>query len=41
LDDRAVFPNCGHWAMQERQADFERVVLEFLTRETDSQEEIR
>jgi 4,5:9,10-diseco-3-hydroxy-5,9,17-trioxoandrosta-1(10),2-diene-4-oate hydrolase len=27
-----VFPNCGHWAMQERQSDFERVVLEFLTR---------
>jgi 4,5:9,10-diseco-3-hydroxy-5,9,17-trioxoandrosta-1(10),2-diene-4-oate hydrolase len=27
-----VFPNCGHWAMQERKADFERVVLEFLTR---------
>jgi len=36
-----VFPNCGHWAMQERQTDFERVVLEFLTRATDSQEEIR
>lgn len=27
-----VFPNCGHWAMQERQRDFERVVMEFLTR---------
>jgi len=27
-----VFPNCGHWAMQEKQAEFERVVLEFLTR---------
>ncbi|MFC9978423.1 alpha/beta fold hydrolase [Gordonia sp. NPDC127522] len=27
-----VFPNCGHWAMQERQDEFERLVLEFLTR---------
>ncbi|WP_219418199.1 alpha/beta fold hydrolase [Pseudonocardia nigra] len=27
-----VFPKCGHWAMQERKDDFERVVLEFLTR---------
>ena len=27
-----VFPNCGHWAMQEKQDEFERVVLEFLTR---------
>ncbi|WP_258341389.1 alpha/beta fold hydrolase [Saccharopolyspora gregorii] len=33
-----VFPNCGHWAMQERQNDFERVVLEFLTRD-DRQED--
>lgn len=33
-----VFPNCGHWAMQERQNDFERVVLDFLTRD-DQQEE--
>lgn len=27
-----VFPECGHWSMIERKADFERVVLEFLTR---------
>ncbi|GAA1850675.1 alpha/beta fold hydrolase [Pseudonocardia ailaonensis] len=27
-----VFPRCGHWAMIERKADFERVVLDFLTR---------
>jgi pimeloyl-ACP methyl ester carboxylesterase len=27
-----VFPDCGHWAMLERTAEFERVVLEFLTR---------
>lgn len=29
-----VFPNCGHWAMQEKQMDFERLVLDFLTRPT-------
>lgn len=29
-----VFPNCGHWAMQEKQTEFERLVLEFLTRPT-------
>lgn len=33
-----VFPNCGHWAMQERQNDFECVVLDFLTRD-DHQED--
>ena len=27
-----VFPDCGHWAMIERKDEFERVVLEFLTR---------
>lgn len=27
-----VFPDCGHWAMIERQAEFERVALEFLGR---------
>jgi 4,5:9,10-diseco-3-hydroxy-5,9,17-trioxoandrosta-1(10),2-diene-4-oate hydrolase len=27
-----VFPRCGHWAQVERKADFERVVLEFLSR---------
>jgi pimeloyl-ACP methyl ester carboxylesterase len=27
-----VFGPCGHWPMVERKADFERVVLEFLTR---------
>lgn len=27
-----VFPNCGHWAMQEKQVEFERVVLEFVGR---------
>jgi pimeloyl-ACP methyl ester carboxylesterase len=27
-----VFPHCGHWAMIERKEEFERVVLEFLTR---------
>ena len=27
-----VFPDCGHWAMIERKAEFERVVLEFLRR---------
>ena len=27
-----VFPDCGHWAMIERRAEFERVVLEFLQR---------
>ena len=28
-----VFPNCGHWAMIERKADFESVVLAFLRRD--------
>lgn len=27
-----VFPDCGHWAMIERRAEFERVVMEFLRR---------
>jgi 4,5:9,10-diseco-3-hydroxy-5,9,17-trioxoandrosta-1(10),2-diene-4-oate hydrolase len=27
-----VFANCGHWAMIERAEEFDRVVLEFLTR---------
>lgn len=27
-----VFPNCGHWAMQECKQDFESVVLDFLAR---------
>lgn len=27
-----VFANCGHWAQIEQKADFERVVIEFLTR---------
>jgi len=27
-----VFPDCGHWAMIERKAEFERVTLEFLGR---------
>lgn len=27
-----VFSRCGHWAQVERKADFERVVVEFLTR---------
>jgi 4,5:9,10-diseco-3-hydroxy-5,9,17-trioxoandrosta-1(10),2-diene-4-oate hydrolase len=27
-----VFSRCGHWAQVERKAEFERVVLEFLTR---------
>ena len=27
-----VFPNCGHWAMIERKAEFESVALAFLTR---------
>ncbi|MEA3183805.1 MAG: hypothetical protein QOJ74_282, partial [Ilumatobacteraceae bacterium] len=27
-----VFPRCGHWAMIERKDEFERVVIEFLTR---------
>ncbi|GAA4545220.1 alpha/beta hydrolase [Pseudonocardia xishanensis] len=31
-----VFPNCGHWAMQERQLEFERVVSEFLLRRTEN-----
>lgn len=28
-----VFPNCGHWAMIERKAEFENVALAFLTRD--------
>lgn len=28
-----TFAHCGHWIQVERKADFERVVLEFLTRE--------
>jgi 2-hydroxy-6-oxonona-2,4-dienedioate hydrolase len=28
-----VFPNCGHWAMIERKAEFESTVLSFLLRE--------
>ena len=28
-----VFPNCGHWAMIERKAEFESVVLSFLLRD--------
>jgi pimeloyl-ACP methyl ester carboxylesterase len=36
-----VFGDCGHWAMQERQGDFERVVLEFLTREGPTPKETR
>ena len=27
-----LFPDCGHWAMIERKAEFERVTLEFLRR---------
>ncbi len=27
-----VFSGCGHWAQVERKSDFERVVIEFLTR---------
>ncbi len=27
-----VFPNCGHWAMIERKAEFESAVMAFLTR---------
>jgi pimeloyl-ACP methyl ester carboxylesterase len=27
-----VFPDCGHWVMIERRAEFERVALEFLLR---------
>lgn len=29
-----VFSRCGHWAQVERKDDFERVVVEFLTRKT-------
>ncbi|MGW2824283.1 alpha/beta fold hydrolase [Streptomyces sp. NPDC001443] len=29
-----TFAHCGHWVQIERKNDFERVVLEFLTRET-------
>jgi 4,5:9,10-diseco-3-hydroxy-5,9,17-trioxoandrosta-1(10),2-diene-4-oate hydrolase len=36
-----VFGNCGHWAMQERQEDFERVVLEFLSRAAPTRKETR
>ncbi|MCY3576516.1 MAG: alpha/beta fold hydrolase [bacterium] len=28
-----IFPNCGHWSMIERKDEFERVVIEFLTRD--------
>ncbi len=28
-----VFPDCGHWAMIERKAEFESVVLSFLLRD--------
>ena len=28
-----VFPDCGHWAMLERRAEWENVVLSFLTRD--------
>ena len=27
-----VFPNCGHWAMIERKAEFESTVLAYLAR---------
>lgn len=27
-----TFPNCGHWAQVERKVEFERLVIEFLTR---------
>jgi 4,5:9,10-diseco-3-hydroxy-5,9,17-trioxoandrosta-1(10),2-diene-4-oate hydrolase len=27
-----VFAKCGHWAQVERKTDFERLVIEFLTR---------
>ena len=27
-----LFPDCGHWAMIERKAEFERVTMDFLTR---------
>jgi 4,5:9,10-diseco-3-hydroxy-5,9,17-trioxoandrosta-1(10),2-diene-4-oate hydrolase len=29
-----TFARCGHWIQTERKTDFERVVLEFFTRET-------
>jgi 4,5:9,10-diseco-3-hydroxy-5,9,17-trioxoandrosta-1(10),2-diene-4-oate hydrolase len=29
-----IFSRCGHWAQVERKTDFERVVIEFLTRDT-------
>ncbi|MBE9373291.1 alpha/beta fold hydrolase [Saccharopolyspora sp. HNM0983] len=32
-----TFARCGHWAQIERKSDFERVVLEFLTREAADQ----
>ncbi len=28
-----IFPDCGHWTMIERKDEFERVVIEFLTRD--------
>jgi 2-hydroxy-6-oxonona-2,4-dienedioate hydrolase len=28
-----IFPNCGHWAMIERKAEFESAVLAFLSRD--------
>lgn len=28
-----IFSNCGHWAQVERKDDFERIVIEFLTRQ--------
>jgi 4,5:9,10-diseco-3-hydroxy-5,9,17-trioxoandrosta-1(10),2-diene-4-oate hydrolase len=27
-----VFSQCGHWAQVERKTEFERLVIEFLTR---------
>jgi 4,5:9,10-diseco-3-hydroxy-5,9,17-trioxoandrosta-1(10),2-diene-4-oate hydrolase len=31
-----VFSNCGHWAQVERKKEFERLVIEFLTRDENS-----
>ena len=28
-----VFPNCGHWVMIEQREAWERVVIEFLSRD--------
>ena len=28
-----IFSNCGHWAQVERKSDFERLVIDFLTRD--------